>query len=226
LIRGNILGKRVDFSGRSVIAPDPTLSLEYCRLPYKLLLEIYKLQIANKLVERNKFKIINKAINYVDYCFDSGDDSLLSLVEEIIDGEVCILNRQPSLHRTSMLGFKILVTMSNSIKIHPLVCPPFNADFDGDQMAVYIPISQETKQEILDKVLVTKNLINASNWSLSVTPSQDIILGIYMLSINSIDSLKEIVECKGSMIPKSMKMINDCFPEDYPLVNMQLTKRY
>jgi DNA-directed RNA polymerase beta' subunit len=92
-------------------------------------------------------------------------------------------------------------------------------------MAVYIPISQETKQEILDKVLVTKNLINASNWSLSVTPSQDIILGIYMLSINSIDSLKEIVECKGSMIPKSMKMINDCFPEDYPLVNMQLTKK-
>jgi DNA-directed RNA polymerase subunit beta' len=203
LIRGNILGKRIDFSGRAVISPDPTLNLNECVLPYLMVLEIFKLPIAKKIIELGKFKLLNKAIDFVDKCIDTQSPALFKICEDIVDGEICILNRQPSLHRLGMLGFKIKISLDQVIKIHPLVCPPFNADFDGDQMAVYIPVTEEAKQEVIDKMFVTENLNSPANETLTTTPSQDIILGIYFLT-------SEVFDVDGN------KIFNSCLPEDYP----------
>ena len=200
LIRGNILGKRIDFSGRAVITPDPTLRLDECKLPYLMILEIFKLPISKRIIEIGKYKLLNKAIDFVDQCIDSQSPVLFKICEELTKNEVCILNRQPSLHKLGMLGFNIKVTLDQVIKIHPLVCPPFNADFDGDQMAVYIPITDEAKQEIREKIFVTKNLNSPANETLTTTPSQDVILGIYYAT--SFDWGRE--------------EFNSCLPHDYP----------
>jgi len=207
LIRGNILGKRIDFSGRAVITPDPTLKLDECVLPYVMILEIFKLPIAKRIIELGKFKLLNKAIDYVDRCIELNSPVLYTICEEISENEVCILNRQPSLHRLSMLGFKIKITLDKVIKIHPLACPPFNADFDGDQMAVYIPVSEEAKQEIIDKMFITKNLYSPANEDLTTTPSQDIVLGIYFITSERYKDREE-----------GFKIFNDCLPEDYPMI--------
>jgi len=223
LIRGNILGKRTDFSGRAVITPDPTLRMDECVLPYVMVLELFKLQIAKKLVEINKFKLINEGIDFVDDCIEYVNPILYKICEDLIKDEVCLLNRQPSLHRLSMLGFNIKISMDSVIKIHPMICPPYNADFDGDQMAVYIPITEEAKQEVRDKLFVTKNFTNPANGSLTTTPSQDIILGIYALTKNMFPELSEMVSYKGEAISESMKEFNECFPDDYPLINRVVT---
>jgi len=225
LIRGNILGKRIDFSGRAVIIPDPTINLEECVLPYLMVLELFKLKIAKKLIEVGKFKTLNQGIDFVDNCIEYQIPILFSLCENLVKGEVCLLNRQPSLHRLSMLGFKVKVSLDNVIKIHPLACPPFNADFDGDQMAVYIPISRKTKDEVLDKFLITRNFTNPANESLTTTPSQDIILGLYMLTKDQFPELLEQQEYKGETLTKGRIMFNECLPETYPVVNTVVGKK-
>jgi len=187
LIRGNILGKRIDFSGRAVITPDPSLTLSECKLPYFMALEIYKLPIAKRIIELEKFKVLNDALEFIDNCIEFKKPDLFQICKDTVEGQICILNRQPSLHRLGMLGFKVLITSDHVIKIHPLVCPPFNADFDGDQMAVYIPITEEAKNEISEKILATNNLSSPSNENLTTTPSQDIILGIYFLTTGVFD---------------------------------------
>ncbi len=207
LIRGNILGKRIDFSGRAVITPDPTLSIDQCILPYVMILELFKLPIAKKIIEIGKFNLLNKAIDFVDKCIETDNPVLYKICEEITKDEVCILNRQPSLHRLGMLAFNIKMTLDKVIKIHPLVCPPFNADFDGDQMAVYIPITEEAKQEIRDKMFITKNFSSPSNQTLTTTPSQDIILGIYFITSPEFEDTE-----------KGFKLFNDCLPDGYPEV--------
>lgn len=207
LIRGNILGKRIDFSGRAVITPDPTLNLDECVLPYIMILEIFKLPIAKRIIEIGKFKLLNKAIDFVDHCIETNSPVLYKICEEIIRDEVCILNRQPSLHRLGMLAFNIKITLDKVIKIHPLVCPPFNADFDGDQMAVYIPVTQEAKEELREKMMITKNLSSPANTSLTTTPSQDIILGIYFLTSPEYENPNE-----------GFAIFNECLPDGYPEV--------
>lgn len=225
LIRSNILGKRIDFSGRSVIIPDPSLNIDECSLPYVMFLELFKLQISKKLIELNKFKLLNEAIDYIDDCISLNDNVLFKVCEELSKNELCILNRQPSLHRLSMIGFKIKISFDWVIKLHPLACAGFNADFDGDQMAVYIPISDETKQEILDKVIITKNFTNPANMELSTVPSQDIILGVFALSTSKFPKLQNIVDYKGEKITESVKILNESFPEDYPLINFPVRKK-
>jgi len=219
LIRGNILGKRIDFSGRAVIVPDPTLSMEYCSLPYLMFLELFKLKISKKIIELGRFKKINDAIDFIDNCIEIGNPVLFNICEDIAENEVCLLNRQPSLHRLSLLGYRTKVTLEKVIKIHPLSCPPFNADFDGDQMAVYVPISEEAKQEVLDRLLVIRNLTNPSNGNLSTIPSQDIILGLYAITHEIFEDLQYDVECKDRTIKADRKLINDCFPEDYQVID-------
>ncbi len=213
LIRGNILGKRTDFSGRAVITPDPTIQLTECILPYKIILELYKISIAKRIIEVGKFKLLNKALDFVDECIELDSPALYKICEEIIEDEVCILNRQPSLHRLGMLGFNIKMTLDKVIKIHPLVCPPFNADFDGDQMAIYIPISNETKAEIRNKMLITKNFYSPANEELTTSPSQDIILGIYFLTSDR------------SNEEDGFKIFNDCLPDDYPEITKTVNKK-
>jgi len=217
LIRGNILGKRIDFSGRAVIVPDPTLKLNECKLPYLMFLEIFKIKAAKKLIEHGKFKLINKAIDYIDECLESRIYSLYDICEELSIGEVCILNRQPSLHRLGMLSFDIKLTKDSVIKIHPLICPPFNADFDGDQMAVYIPISKEAKEEVREKLFITKNLKSPANESLTTIPSQDIILGIYALTSNHISGLEEKEIYKDEELNKGEIIFNKALPDNYPV---------
>jgi DNA-directed RNA polymerase subunit beta' len=220
LIRGNILGKRIDFSGRAVITPDPTLNLDECKLPYLMILEIFKLPIAKKILALGKFKLLNKAIDFVDQCIDSQSPALFKICEQVIENEVCILNRQPSLHKLGMLGFNIKITLDQVIKIHPLVCPPFNADFDGDQMAVYIPITDEAKQEIRDKIFITKNLSSPANESLTTTPSQDVILGVYYLTSIELTTYSEMIEYKGQKITWGQAEFNKCLPDDYPVIDV------
>ncbi len=216
LIRGNILGKRIDFSGRAVITPDPTLTLDECKLPYIMVLEMFKLPIAKRIIQLGKFKLLNEAIDFIDQCIDSRSPVLLKVCEEVTNEEYCVLNRQPSLHRLSMLAFKIKITLHQVIKIHPLVCPPFNADFDGDQMAVYIPITTEAKEEIKNKISISANLSSPANESLTTTPSQDIILGIYYLT--SPDFSDKIVKYKDKDIPWGQAEFNKQLPNDYPIV--------
>jgi len=225
LIRDNILGKRIDFSGRAVIIPDPTLNMEECSLPYLMFLELFKLKISKKIISLGKFKRINSAIDFIDQCIEMKNPILFNICKEIAKNEVCMLNRQPSLHRLSLLGYKIKINLDNVIKIHPLSCPPFNADFDGDQMAVYIPISEVTKQEVLDRLLVIRNLTNPSNGSLSTSPSQDIILGIYAITHKIFQDLQYDVECKGKTIKADRKLLNDCFPEDYPVIDEEVKSK-
>ncbi len=208
LIRGNILGKRIDFSGRAVIVPQPTLSLDECVLPYKMILEIFKLQVAKRIIGLGKFKKLPTALNYINRCIKYNHLGLLNVCEDIVKGKVCILNRQPSLHRLGMLGFNIKVSQDSVIKVHPLVCPPFNADFDGDQMAMYVPLSEETTQEIKDKMFVTKNLISPANEELTTLPSQDIVLGIYYLTSGRFDNEKF----------NGVDHFNSLLPEDFPRV--------
>jgi DNA-directed RNA polymerase subunit beta' len=224
LIRGNILGKRIDFSGRAVIVPDPTLKLNECYLPYFMILELYKLHISKRLIELGKFKLLNKAIDFIDECIEFKDFQLFDISNQIIQDEVCLLNRQPSLHRLSMIGFYIKQTKDDVIRIHPLVCSGFNADFDGDQMAVYIPVSKETKKEIKEKFMVTKNFVNPANGGLTTLPSQDIILGTYLLTTNKFPDLQKQVEYKGDKVSESVKLFNDCLPQNFPLVNESVGK--
>lgn len=224
LIRGNILGKRIDFSGRAVITPDPTLSLDECKLPYLMILEIFKLPIAKRIIELGKFKLLNKAIDYVDQCIDTDNHVLYKICEEVTDGEYCILNRQPSLHRLGMLAFKIRVTGDQVIKIHPLVCAPFNADFDGDQMAVYVPITEEAKKEVREKICITSNLSSPSNEGLTTTPSQDIVLGIYFLT-SGLKEFSEEVDYNGVKIPWGLAELQKHLPPDYPIVTPPVDKK-
>ena len=224
LIRGNILGKRIDFSGRAVIVPDPSLKLNECYLPYLMILELYKLHISKRLIELGKFKLLNKAIDFIDECIEYKDFQLFDISNQIIQDEVCLLNRQPSLHRLSMIGFYIKQTKDDVIRIHPLVCSGFNADFDGDQMAVYIPVTKEAKKEIKEKFMVTKNFVNPANGNLTTLPSQDIILGTYLLTTDKFPNLQKQVEYKGKLVSESVKLFNDCLPQNFPLVNESVGK--
>jgi len=218
LIRGNILGKRIDFSGRAVITPDPTLTLDECKLPYLMILEIYKLPIAKRILEMGKFKLLNLAIDFVDQCIENQSPILYSICNDVIKNKYCILNRQPSLHKLSMLGFKIKITLDQVIKIHPLSCPPFNADFDGDQMAVYIPITNDCEEEVKEKISIKSNLSSPANESLTTTPSQDIILGIYYLTSPEVAKKGEKIKYKGELINWGQVEFNKQLPKDYPLI--------
>ncbi len=221
LIRGNILGKRIDFSGRAVIVPEPSLKLDECSLPYLMVLELFKIQLSKKLIDLKQFKLLNEAIDFVDRCIELSDPILFNICQDIVKNEVCLLNRQPTLHRLGMIGFKIKTSLDKVIKIHPLVCPGFNSDFDGDQMAVYIPISDRTKAEVREKFMSTKNLSNPSNGSLITIPSQDMVLGIYMLTTSSFGE----VEYKGEKITIGSKIFNECLPSDYPLINGSINNK-
>ena len=145
LIRGNILGKRLDFSGRAVISPDPSLKLNECRLPYFMILEALKPNLAAYLINRKVCSRLNKAVEIIEDCIKDGDTKLFNLVEDFCHNKICILNRQPTLHRLSILAFNFKAHLGNTIQIHPLVVHGYNADFDGDSADCEIEI---TKSEL------------------------------------------------------------------------------
>lgn len=164
LIRGNILGKRIDFSGRGVISPDPTIDIDTCVVPYIMFLELFKLEIAKRLIELEKFKLLNNAIDFIEDCIKREDHILYNICKEVNQGKTCLLNRQPSLHRLSMLGFYMDISFDKVIKIHPLICPPTNADFDGDCFdgRTFLKVDDKLIETKMDDIL-NLNLFNYKN---------------------------------------------------------------
>jgi DNA-directed RNA polymerase subunit beta' len=176
--RQNLLGKRVDYSGRSVIVVDPTLKLEQCGIPKKMALELFKPFIYNKLEKKGMVTTLRVARSWVE----DNRDEIWDALDEVIKEHTVLLNRAPTLHRLGIQSFKPHLVEGNSITLHPLVCPAFNADFDGDQMAVHVPLSLEAQAESKVLMLSTNNILNPANGKPLAVPTQDMILGFYYLT--------------------------------------------
>ncbi len=176
--RQNLLGKRVDYSGRSVIVVGPELKLHQCGLPKKMALELFKPFIYNKLEERGLVSTIKQAKEMVE----QQRSEVWDILEEVIREHPVLLNRAPTLHRLGIQAFEPVLVEGKAIRIHPLVCTAFNADFDGDQMAVHIPLSPEAQIEASVLMLSSNNILSPANGAPIAVPSQDIVLGCYYLT--------------------------------------------
>jgi DNA-directed RNA polymerase subunit beta' len=177
--RQNLLGKRVDYSGRSVIVVGPELKLHQCGLPKKMALELFKPFIYNKLESYGFASTLKSARKMVE----TERPEVWDILEEVIREHPILLNRAPTLHRLGIQAFEPILIESKAIQLHPLVCTAFNADFDGDQMAVHIPLSLESQLEARVLMMSTNNILSPSSGKPIIVPSQDIVLGIYYLSI-------------------------------------------
>ncbi|HLW17091.1 MAG TPA: DNA-directed RNA polymerase subunit beta', partial [Actinomycetota bacterium] len=176
--RQNLLGKRVDYSGRSVIVSGPSLRLHQCGLPKLMALELFKPFIMSRLVERKSAQNIKAAKKMVD----SMIPEVWDVLEEVIHEHPVLLNRAPTLHRLGIQAFEPILVEGKAIKIHPLVCVAFNADFDGDQMAVHLPLSAEAQAEARILMLSSNNILSPAHGAPLATPSQDMVLGAYYLT--------------------------------------------
>ena len=177
--RQNLLGKRVDYSGRSVIVVGPQLSLNQCGLPKEMAIELFKPFVVNKLIERGYVQNIKSAKKKIE----RSEAIVWDILEEVIDGHPVLLNRAPTLHRLGIQAFEPKLVEGRAIQLHPLVCTAFNADFDGDQMAVHVPLSIEAQTEARMLMLATNNILAPANGKPIITPSQDMVLGMYYLTI-------------------------------------------
>src|SRR5467141_1165444 len=177
--RQNLLGKRVDYSGRSVIVVGPTLRLHQCGLPKKMALELFKLLIFSKLQLRGEASTIKAAKRLVE----REGPEVWDILDEVIREHPVLLNRAPTLHRLGIQAFEPVLIEGKAIQLHPLVCAAFNADFDGDQMAVHVPLSLEAQLEARVLMMSTNNILHPANGQPIIVPSQDIVLGLYYLSI-------------------------------------------
>ncbi len=177
--RQNLLGKRVDYSGRSVIVVGPQLSLNQCGLPKEMAIELFKPFVVNKLIERGYVQNIKSAKKKIE----RSEAVVWDILEEVIDGHPVLLNRAPTLHRLGIQAFEPKLVEGRAIQLHPLVCTAFNADFDGDQMAVHVPLSIEAQTEARMLMLATNNILAPATGKPIITPSQDMVLGMYYLTI-------------------------------------------
>ncbi|MDM8006815.1 MAG: DNA-directed RNA polymerase subunit beta' [Phycisphaerae bacterium] len=178
--RENLLGKRVDYSARSVIVVGPELLLHQCGLPKKIALELYQPFIIRKLRERGLADTIKSAKKMLE----RRDQEIWDILEEVIVNHPVLLNRAPTLHRMGIQAFEPVLVEGNAIRIHPLVCKGFNADFDGDQMAVHLPLSVEAQTEAHVLMMSTNNIFSPANGSPIMSPSQDIVMGIFYLTMD------------------------------------------
>ena len=176
--RQNLLGKRVDYSGRSVIVVGPELKLHECGLPKDMAAELFKPFIIRKLIERGIVKTVKSAKKIVD----RKDPVVWDILENVLKGHPVLLNRAPTLHRLGIQAFQPKLIEGKAIQLHPLVCTAFNADFDGDQMAVHVPLGQEAILEASMLMLSSHNILNPSNGAPITVPSQDMVLGLYYLT--------------------------------------------
>ncbi len=176
--RQNLLGKRVDYSGRSVIVVGPELKLHQCGLPKKMALELFKPFIYNRLESEGHAATIKQAKEMVE----RQDDVVWDILEKVIQDHPVLLNRAPTLHRLGIQAFEPVLVEGKAIKIHPLVCTAFNADFDGDQMAVHIPLSPEAQIEAQVLMLASNNILSPASGQPIAVPTQDIVLGCYYMT--------------------------------------------
>lgn len=179
LFRQNLLGKRVDYSGRSVIVVGPQLNLDQCGLPKKMALELFKPFVIAQLIQKefalNNIRIANRLI-------EEGVPEVWAILEDVIEGKYVMLNRAPTLHRLSIQAFHPVLIEGNAIQLHPLVCAAFNADFDGDQMAVYLPLGEEAQKEAKELIASNKNLLKPQDGNPITNPRQDMVLGCYWMT--------------------------------------------
>ena len=178
--RQNLLGKRVDYSGRSVIVVGPELKLHQCGLPKKMALELFKPFVMRQLVEKGFAHNIKSAKRIVERV----RPEVWDVLEEVIKDHPVLLNRAPTLHRLGIQAFMPVLVEGSAIQIHPLVCTAFNADFDGDQMAVHVPLSTAAQEEAREMMLSTANLLSPADGSPVVAPTQDMVLGNFYLTMD------------------------------------------
>ncbi|MBD3248162.1 DNA-directed RNA polymerase subunit beta' [Candidatus Falkowbacteria bacterium] len=177
--RQNLLGKRTDYSGRSVIVVNPKLNLDQCGLPKLMALELFKPFIISKLIQGEIVHNVRSASRYIE----AGHDEVWDILEEIVSKAHVLLNRAPTLHRLGIQAFKPTLIEGKAIQIHPMVCTAFNADFDGDQMAVHVPLTEEANMEASEIMLSSKNLLKPATGDPIVSPNQDIVWGSYYITI-------------------------------------------
>jgi DNA-directed RNA polymerase subunit beta' len=184
--RQNLLGKRVDYSGRSVIVVGPSLKLNQCGLPYEMAVELFQPFIIRELINQGLASNMKIAKNLIQQ-----NESIIDpVLEKVLKSHPIFLNRAPTLHRLGIQAFEPILVQGRAIKLHPLVCSAFNADFDGDQMAVHIPLSLEAQAECYMLMLAPYNFLSPANGEPIIMPSQDMVLGCYYLTVNNIHGLR------------------------------------
>ena len=245
--RQNLLGKRVDYSGRSVIVVGPELQLDECGIPKKMALELFKPFVINRLIDGEYAHNIRTASRMID----GEQEEAYEMLDQIIGNHFVLLNRAPTLHRLSIQAFRPVLIEGNAIRLHPLVCAAFNADFDGDQMAVHVPLTVKAREESEKIMLSSENLLKPSSGDPITTPSQDIVLGIYHMTtidrddkdhpkaFSGIDEVvsayqMEIIGLKERILMKwedelietsaGRAIFNNVFPEEMRYVNEDITK--
>ncbi len=176
--RQNLLGKRVDYSGRSVIVVGPDLLFSQCGLPKKMALELFRPFVINQVLEKE----LAFNVRHANRIIDDAPPEIWAILEEVIKGKYVLLNRAPTLHRLGIQAFQPILIEGNAIQLHPLVCAAYNADFDGDQMAVHLPLSKEAQEEARVLMLSSRNLIKPATGSPIVNPTKDMVLGCFWLS--------------------------------------------
>ncbi len=244
--RQNLLGKRVDYSGRSVIVVGPNLKLNQCGLPKHMALELFKPFVINKILERELAYNVRGASRLIE----QETDEVWAILEEVVSAKLVMLNRAPTLHRLGIQAFYPLLIEGEAIQLHPLVCAAFNADFDGDQMAVHVPLSEEAQKEAQNLMLSSLNILKPATGTPVVVPRQDMILGCYYLTsaldqkatkaFGSFQEAELALEGKvitlqepiKAYIGKELKettvgriIFNESLPEDYPFFNDQMTAK-
>jgi DNA-directed RNA polymerase subunit beta' len=247
--RQNLLGKRVDYSGRSVIVAGPELSIDECGLPKMMALELFKPFVIGYLIERDLAHNIRSATRMIEL----GEIAVWDALDSVIQGKYVLLNRAPTLHRLGILAFKPRLIEGKAIQLHPLVCKGFNADFDGDQMAVHLPLSDKAQAEAREIMAANKNLLKPADGSPTLHIEQDIVLGCYYLTYNrpgvsdkkpkAYSSISEavmdrdlgnikfqspvIVPFRGEVRTTTLGRLffNEILPEDSPFQNEEMTKK-
>jgi DNA-directed RNA polymerase subunit beta' len=244
IFRKNLLGKRVDYSGRAVIVGDPSLKLDQCGLPKSIALEMFKPFVINQLLEQE----IAPNVRIAKDMIEEEQDVIWDLLEKVIDGKPVLLNRAPTLHKYSIQGFFPRLVEGEAIRLHPLVCKAFNADFDGDQMSVHLLLTKEALEEAKKEVMASKNIVNISNGQVLATPAKDMLIGFYLMTdLNEvekprmfgssdlaikayergvIDINEEILVKIGDKVVKTCAgrcIFNTALPEGYKFINERVS---
>ncbi|MAR62444.1 MAG: DNA-directed RNA polymerase subunit beta' [Flavobacteriaceae bacterium] len=207
--RQNLLGKRVDYSARSVIVGGPTLKLYECGIPKDMAAELYKPFIVKKLIERGIVKTVKSAKKIID----KREPLVWDILENVLKGHPVLLNRAPTLHRLGIQAFQPTLIEGKAIQVHPLVCTAFNADFDGDQMAVHLPLGPEAILESQLLMLASHNILNPANGSPITVPSQDMVLGLYYMTKEKKSTKTEKVQGEG-LVFYSSEEVNIAYNEN------------
>lgn len=244
--RRNLLGKRVDYSGRAVIIGSADLTLNQCGLPRSMVLEMFRPFVIRELLEMGKAPNIRVAKQLID----DEDEVIWDILERLIENRPVLLNRAPTLHKQGIQAFYPRLVEGNAIRIHPLVCASYNADFDGDMMAVHIPLTEEAVDEARKNMLAQENIVGLSDGSVWALPTKDMIIGLFMLTAKDVDDAppvvfpslnraisahdsgevtlnqKVVVRHEGETIETSIGRLifNTALPDGHPFVNEQVTK--